>query len=66
MKCPKCGSDRVRVYRTQDWRDHREIKRERHCEACSHAWHTLEIHEALLKRLPPTATNSTSVSEPHQ
>ena len=44
MKCPECGSRRVRVVLTA-YTDQQQKVRRRHCQACEHRWYTLQQPE---------------------
>lgn len=41
MKCPTCGSEKIKIYRSTSCEDN--IIRRRLCENCGHAWNTVEI-----------------------
>ena len=46
MKCPHCGSEETRVYKTDPYQD--VIKRRRECKACRKVFMTLEEFEDRL------------------
>ena len=48
MKCPRCGSEQVKVSNTR----HREnkIRRQRTCLECRHIWYTVEVPEEWYRR----------------
>ena len=41
MKCPICGSEKIKANRSTSREDN--ITRRRLCENCGHAWNTVEI-----------------------
>lgn len=41
MTCPKCGSNRVYVINSRDWKQN-QVRRRRECYHCKHRFWTLE------------------------
>ena len=48
MKCPKCGSEQVRISNTRMRGEN--VRRQRSCLACRYIWYTVEVPEEWYRR----------------